>query len=76
MFYVCVYIYIYIFGEGFFYGNVQLEVDNILNYHFVVINAHMNNSIINWSTFLICNNVSQTLQRKKRTKNNSFNGNF
>jgi hypothetical protein len=24
------------------------------------IGAHMNNSIINWSTFLICNNVDTT----------------
>ncbi len=29
-----------------------------------------------WSTFLICNSVSQTLQCKKRTKNASFNGNL
>jgi hypothetical protein len=69
-------VFLDIFGEVFFNGNVQLEVDNILNYNcFCEISAHINNSIVNWSTFLICNNVSQTLQcKKKRLKINSFMG--
>jgi len=29
------------FGEGFFYGNVQLKVDNILNCHNVVKLMHI-----------------------------------
>jgi hypothetical protein len=38
----------------FCHGDVQLKVDNILIFHYVFqIDAHMNNSIVNWSTFYL-----------------------
>jgi hypothetical protein len=32
-------------------GNVQLNVNNILNCHNCEIGAHINNSIVEWNTF-------------------------